>query len=272
MNRRRCSTAAALAAFLLAVAPRPAGAVDCTRFLRGDSNLDGQVNLADAIRTLEFLFAAGEWLSCPDAADADDSGSIVITDPIFTLAFLFASGSPPPPPGPIACGLDETPDALECYATEACALDAVGSDFSGFARFAYDQRPAFGFCEVDRVFRATIELVGGQYRLEMSILVEGTPPPGECVPTTFDVCLVESPLPARTLTPEEAARVRQAFASIPVYPERDAICDCLGIDPCVIPHFAWDGAPAVSGYPCEAPHMSLEDTRQLQLLLESLRP
>jgi len=82
-------------------------------FVRGDANLDLQVDLSDAVLTLESLFVRGEPLPCPDAGDSDDSGVLDISDPIRTLGFLFTGGAAPPPPFP-AEGFDPSADGLTC--------------------------------------------------------------------------------------------------------------------------------------------------------------
>jgi hypothetical protein len=79
-------------------------------FRRADANADGQVNIADAIAALTYLFAHGP-LSCLDTADANDDGQVNIADAIFTLSYLFASGAQPLPPGPTSCGVDPTADS-----------------------------------------------------------------------------------------------------------------------------------------------------------------
>jgi hypothetical protein len=84
-------------------------------FSRGDGNLDGRLDLADAISSLEYLFAGGA-LACLDAADANDDGSADIADPIRVLLHLFAGLTPFPPPFPEA-GADPTADALGCSGT-----------------------------------------------------------------------------------------------------------------------------------------------------------
>ncbi len=89
------------------------GVVVPTGFIRGDANDDGGVNLADAIRILEVLFAGGGPLTCNDAGDANDDGGVDISDPIFLLAYLFTMGPSPSLPFPTA-GPDPTPDALTC--------------------------------------------------------------------------------------------------------------------------------------------------------------
>ena len=59
-------------------------------FVRGDSNSDSSVDIADAIFTLEFLFGSGTAPSCADAADANDDGGVDISDAIVTLDYLFS--------------------------------------------------------------------------------------------------------------------------------------------------------------------------------------
>jgi hypothetical protein len=81
-------------------------------FIRGDVNGDDEVDLSDAVRILIGLFA-GVPLSCPDAADIDDTGNVDLADPIGILSFLFLAAPSPPPPFP-GCGADPTPDDLAC--------------------------------------------------------------------------------------------------------------------------------------------------------------
>lgn len=81
-------------------------------FVRGDSNLDGQIDIGDPILVLGQLFGVGTIL-CDDAADANDDGVVDIADGVSQLDYLFASGPPPSAPFP-ACGEDPTPDALSC--------------------------------------------------------------------------------------------------------------------------------------------------------------
>lgn len=85
-------------------------------FIRGDANLDLQVDLSDAVLTLKWLFATGEPLPCPDAGDSDDSGVLDISDPIRTLSFLFTGGASPPLPFPDK-GFDPSADGLICVPT-----------------------------------------------------------------------------------------------------------------------------------------------------------
>ncbi|HAK94276.1 MAG TPA: hypothetical protein DCM87_04565 [Planctomycetes bacterium] len=87
--------------------------------MRGDTNRDGTIDIADAISVLSYLFGAADDPSkaylalCLDACDINDNGAVDIADPIYVLTFLFAQGTPPPVPYPDR-GEDPTPDSLGC--------------------------------------------------------------------------------------------------------------------------------------------------------------
>lgn len=83
-------------------------------FLRGDSDLNQNINLTDAIHILNFLFRDGPQPQCYDAADANDNGFVNLTDAVFLLDFLFRGGLEPPAPGTDTPGLDPTEDNLGC--------------------------------------------------------------------------------------------------------------------------------------------------------------
>ena len=91
-------------------------------FIRGDSNADPDIDIADVIFTLQFLFlGVGLGPVCPDGADANDDGAVDIADPIFTLQYLFTGGRAPPDPFRPICGLDPTLDSLsDCLEFPAC--------------------------------------------------------------------------------------------------------------------------------------------------------
>ncbi|MFQ5653348.1 MAG: dockerin type I domain-containing protein [Planctomycetota bacterium] len=81
-------------------------------FRRGDINGDGDVTIADAIFIIYMIFIWPPFTpDCFDAADVNDDGTTNIADPIGLLVYLFLSGNIPPP-GPIDCGPDPTPDVL----------------------------------------------------------------------------------------------------------------------------------------------------------------
>ena len=83
------------------------------RFLRGDSNDDGSVDISDAVSVLGYLFQGGNAPYCADAADANDDGQVDIGDPILILRSLFQRSARIRPPYPHA-GHDRTPDELDC--------------------------------------------------------------------------------------------------------------------------------------------------------------
>ncbi|OQC21888.1 MAG: Peptidase family C25 [Planctomycetes bacterium ADurb.Bin069] len=85
-----------------------------SRFVRGDTNNDGRLNIADAIHLLTYLFDTGEGITCDDAADVNDDGKIDIGDPIKMLAYLFAGDRLPPGTTPGQIQEDPTPDQLDC--------------------------------------------------------------------------------------------------------------------------------------------------------------
>jgi hypothetical protein len=82
------------------------------RFVRGDVDLGGDVNVTDAVNTLAYLFS-GKELSCEDAADFNDDGEVNLTDAVATLEYLFGRGAPPASPFPNP-GSDRTADDVSC--------------------------------------------------------------------------------------------------------------------------------------------------------------
>ncbi|MGE4633331.1 MAG: dockerin type I repeat-containing protein, partial [Planctomycetota bacterium] len=93
-----------------------------TEFLRGDINLDGGRNVADAVFLLASLFVPGsDPLACFDAADCNDDGGANVADAVYLLSSLFIPGSPAPPaPSGPECGVDPTADSLECAQPGIC--------------------------------------------------------------------------------------------------------------------------------------------------------
>jgi hypothetical protein len=87
-------------------------------FIRGDSNGDGALSVADGVYTLNYMFASGPN-ECTSAHDANDDGAVNVADPVYNLNYQFASGPILPPPFP-GCGLDPTPDGLNCTGLTAC--------------------------------------------------------------------------------------------------------------------------------------------------------
>ena len=93
------------------------------RFLRGDGNGDGKLDVADPIANLTFQFVGTFDPPCLDALDFDDSGELDVTDPIANLTHQFLGGPAPAPPGKDACGVDPIDDELSCDSFAACPGD-----------------------------------------------------------------------------------------------------------------------------------------------------
>ena len=114
---------------LLSALAAPAGsaAAQDVRFLRGQVDQTGGVDMTDAVIILRYLFL-GEWMPpCLDAADIDDSGNLNITDGVLLLNFLFLGGAQPAEPF-ASCGADPTSDDVGCAIFEPCAGPETGLD------------------------------------------------------------------------------------------------------------------------------------------------
>jgi hypothetical protein len=106
------------------------GACSGPPFVRGDTNGDGWIDMTDAICIIFYLFGeegdpSREMLTrCLDAADVNDDAEvgttgITVADAVFLLRYLFQMDREPPAPFP-SCGVDESPDHLDCQVYEAC--------------------------------------------------------------------------------------------------------------------------------------------------------
>lgn len=87
-------------------------------FIRGDSNGDNAVNIADPITTLNYLFQSGTAL-CLVAMDANGDGTVDIADPLAVLQYINGQGPAPSAPFP-NCGEDSTGSMLECLTPPTC--------------------------------------------------------------------------------------------------------------------------------------------------------
>jgi len=88
-------------------------------FVRGDTNADGGVDIADAVRILMYLFAGAKPPACLQSADVNNDDAVDIADAVALLAYLMAGGGPPAPPYP-DCGLPEIKGELGCESFEPC--------------------------------------------------------------------------------------------------------------------------------------------------------
>ncbi len=91
------------------------GETEEVEFTRGDSNRDDNVDVSDAVASLEYLFQGGTAMLCADAADINDDGQLDITDAIRLLGYLFQGGPSPAEPFPDP-GFDASDDELDCLA------------------------------------------------------------------------------------------------------------------------------------------------------------
>jgi hypothetical protein len=82
-------------------------------FLRGDVNMDEDIDIADPVSILAFSFSGGREPACMDAADANDDGRVDVSDAVYLLNYLFTGGSAPPPPAGQP-GRDLTEDSQGC--------------------------------------------------------------------------------------------------------------------------------------------------------------
>ena len=90
-------------------------------FKRCDANADGEVNIADVMPILMFLFGGVQEPLCLDAADANDDGNLDIADVIRILDFLFGTAKILPDPFD-SCGADPTRDDLGCQQYPPCSV------------------------------------------------------------------------------------------------------------------------------------------------------
>jgi hypothetical protein len=95
------------------------------KFIRGDANEDGSLDLGDPIRILGDLFGPIDpIIPCPDSYDANDDGSANIADAVTLLTYLFNGTAPPAAPFP-TCGQDPTFDLLDCTVHGSCGVPGV---------------------------------------------------------------------------------------------------------------------------------------------------
>lgn len=90
-------------------------------FVRGNSNDDAKVNIADAMWILNEIFHSGPKSTCEDAADANNDGHVDSADAMYLIEHQFRGGSSPPAPYP-DCGSDPEGDGdgLTCVDQARC--------------------------------------------------------------------------------------------------------------------------------------------------------
>ncbi len=82
-------------------------------YISGDSNIDGQFNLADIVHSLEFMFLNRGQSLCQAAMDINGDNSIDIGDPLRGLFHLYVGGPKPSGPFPLL-GIQPENSTLSC--------------------------------------------------------------------------------------------------------------------------------------------------------------
>ncbi|MAG94417.1 MAG: hypothetical protein CMJ48_11805 [Planctomycetaceae bacterium] len=88
-------------------------------FVRGDCNGDGEVDLSDAVCTLDWLFVGKATPGCIAALNTNGDEVVDLSDATYLLNFLFVGTAPPPVPFP-DCGPGglEVDNELGCQAPQ----------------------------------------------------------------------------------------------------------------------------------------------------------
>lgn len=91
------------------------------KFRRGDVTGDGEHDISDPVRILDYLFLGQlPKPTCLDAADVNDNGEVELADAQYLLEWMFL-GTLPDPPIPFGlCGEDPTTDTLGCESFIRC--------------------------------------------------------------------------------------------------------------------------------------------------------
>jgi hypothetical protein len=63
----------------------------------GDANDDGEVNVADAVYNITYIFLEGPPPPCPAQADANCDGTGNVGDAVYLISHIFSGGPPPCP-------------------------------------------------------------------------------------------------------------------------------------------------------------------------------
>ncbi len=127
-----------VAALFAAVGP-PAVASSPT-FIRGECNGDGNRDIADAIYSLAVLFSPNPPVPpCRSACDTNDDGQLNIADPVFLLSHLFNAVSIPQPSD--QCGIDPTPDFLDCFQETGSCQTTISLSFGAIALGGFTSLP-----------------------------------------------------------------------------------------------------------------------------------
>jgi hypothetical protein len=73
-----------------------AGVLVVNGYRGGDANADGEINVADAVYLINFIFNGGPAAYPEAAGDANSDGGTSIGDPVYIVNYVFKGGPPPP--------------------------------------------------------------------------------------------------------------------------------------------------------------------------------
>jgi hypothetical protein len=75
----------------------PSNEATGVRYITGDANADGQINIADVVHLVSYLFIDGPAPDPLEAGDCTCDDMVNIADVIYLVNYLFVGGPPPPP-------------------------------------------------------------------------------------------------------------------------------------------------------------------------------
>ena len=64
-------------------------------YICGDSNADGKVNVADAVKIISYVFAGGDPPDPLESADTNCDSRVNVADAVKIISYVFAGGSIP---------------------------------------------------------------------------------------------------------------------------------------------------------------------------------
>lgn len=64
-------------------------------YVCGDANMDGQVNVGDAVFLINYIFSGGPGPEPLEAGDANCEGQVNVGDAVYLINFVFSGGPEP---------------------------------------------------------------------------------------------------------------------------------------------------------------------------------
>jgi hypothetical protein len=138
--RTGCRCALSLLLVSIFLLGRPVDNVLAQTFVRGDSNGDGLLNIADPLFSLNNLFCGGPVPPCLEAANVTDL-VFDLTDPLTSMKYLFYCGPALDATSPTGCGTDMTPPSLSCATSTNCGSLPIKAPSNSLFLFAFIHTP-----------------------------------------------------------------------------------------------------------------------------------